>query len=150
MKRSKFLTIIAIIFLIPLLIFIFGGFRSVSGYWYDLLMARSLDTKTPRSDIILIETDTESLKKYGPESEWNRDLYRELLVRLTTEKPKVVVINRFFQDKARPQNIDWSLISRLSGFSPDQAADLTDRYARKIRQTRYLSTIDRDFATEMK
>jgi len=113
-------------------------------------MIRSLESKTPRKDIILVWVDKETLKMYGQYSSWTRSRYQWLLEELIKQKPKVIVFDYFFWEKVKPENVDWDLIERLTGLSTEQVDDLFDRYSRKIRQTRYISTIDRDFATLMK
>jgi CHASE2 domain-containing sensor protein len=113
-------------------------------------MTRSLPTKAPRNDIVLITVDRETLKLYGQYSSWTRSRYEGLLQEIVKQHPKVVVFDYFFGEKTKPESVDWDLIERLSGLTTAQVDDLFNRYSRRIRQNRYISSIDRDFAVLMK
>ncbi len=125
-------------------------FDTISKTLYDGLMRQSLIYKEPRKDIIIIWVDKETIKSYGQYGSWSRSRYEWLLQEISKQAPKVVVFDYFFSEKTRPENVDWDLIERYSGLTKEATDALYDRYNGKINSARYISTIDRDFATLMR
>lgn len=61
-----------------------------------------------------------------------------------------MALDYFFASKEHPEKVDWDVIEKLSGLSPEKVDTLFDDYHKTISGSGYISTIDTDFADIMK
>ncbi|MBP8016722.1 adenylate/guanylate cyclase domain-containing protein [Candidatus Gracilibacteria bacterium] len=148
MPKIKSIIVIYIIsLLLAIILLYFNTFFNLSNRVYDYFMQSSLQYKKANNDIVLIVVDKSTIEKFGQASFWTRSRYSSLLKKIEKQKPKLVYFDYYFSEKTLPENVDWDLLEEITKLPTKTIDFVFTEYENKLKNKRYLSSIDTDFAS---
>lgn len=146
----KYISIILLSLSVYALLAFLINFFSLDWKWFDYISWFQNKQISKSKDIVLITVDEKTVDRYSDPSFWTRSRYESLLNDLKALKPKAIVFDYYFSNKALPENVDWDLLWELSGMDSKKVDNLFYSYNERIADESFISSIDRDFVMSVR